>query len=111
MTNDIHIELRIRLKYLSIYNKETGELLHYSNTFLIFNNIIDMREYIEVIVKEVSEKNNCQVFNTIMHDEYSIRFIWGTSGNKIYIPKIQHKEEQRLFGDSGYIPRISEDKG
>ena len=85
---EIKTEIKIRLMYLAIYEVGENRLLYHCKVSLVFNNSIQMNNYVNMIIKKVIEEQNkeTKIFKTMLYEEFPVKFIWGDDGNtKIYI--------------------------
>ena len=85
---NICTEIKIRLLYLAIYEVGENRPLYYCKISLLFDNSIDMNNYVNMIIKNIN-KEEVKTFKTMLYEEYPVRFIWGDDGNKIYISEKQ----------------------
>lgn len=84
---EVCIEVKIKLKYIAIYEKGTNRLLYYSRFVLIFDGDINMRRYVASIEATIKEKYQVPIITTLLHGEHPIEFIRTSDGGKAYINK------------------------
>ena len=90
---DISIELKVRLRYVAIYEVGANKLLYHNTMALIFDSYYAMKKYLNLIIEDVlrkeaivQKKETVKTFDTILYEEYPIEFIWGPDGSRIYLP-------------------------